>query len=221
MKAVELFQLNIQRAEKLLDVHKKAYTKGRPKSGEEGDDLLRAVVVFAVSALDAYMRMRVVQVVNEIIYKKKKVPERSITYIERTIKEENRSKEFLNIAISKNPNKKIIQLLRTSLAGVTFQKPEQIEKAFHIMNVKNPWSDLDKLMVSKKGPKKKGRKQSCKTFFSDISSRRDDIVHEGDVYVSPKYHGKLKSIGRKWVNDSVEKLKKVIIGIESVTSVKP
>lgn len=219
MKAIELFQLNIQRAEKLLDIHKKAHAKGRPTSGDEADDLLRAVVVFSISALDAYLHMRVAQVVNEIIYKKKRIPEKSIGYIEKTIKEEDRSRELLKIAISLHPNQKIIQLLKKSLAVVTFQKSEQIQKAFAIMDVKNPWKRLDKFLIPKKGRRKKGKRQSCRTFFDEISNRRDDIVHEGDVYISPKYHGKLKVIRRTWVNDSVEKLKRIIIGIEEISQI--
>lgn len=219
MKAIELFQLNIQRVDRLLDVHRRSYPRGRPASDGEADDLLRSAVVFAVSALDAYLHMRVTQVVDEIIFKKKHVPESCSHQLESRYKEGDRTRELLKIAIASNPRKDIVRLLEKSLSVVTFQKPEQIERALKFMEVTNPWRTLDKSLISNRGRKRKGKKQSCKTFLGDLSRRRDDIVHEGDVYISKKYHGKLKPITRTSVIGSVTKLKKLVVGIEKISRV--
>lgn len=212
MKAIDLFEINIQRAEKLLKIHESAHAKGRPPSTGESDDILRAVVVFAVSALDAYFHMRITEVVRKIIYKNKRIPHKSVSYIEKNFPQEKRVAELLKIAIGNRPHQDIIKLLEKSLSGLTFQKPEQLEKGFGIMDINDPWKKLNHRLKLKGG--------TPKAFLIGVSNRRDDIVHEGDVYISPKYHGKLRKINRTWTRDCLKKMRELVGIIEIVSEVK-
>ncbi len=218
MKAIDLFRINYQRAEELLNTHKNAFPRGRPSTKGAGDDLLRSVVVFAAAALDAYLSMRVIQVTKEICFRKNRFPEMAVDYFEKK-HGDKAIRNLLNIAVSNDPLKYLMKSLEKSIMGTTFQSPEQVTKALSIMEITDPWLKLDKEIIPTRGVKKKGKKPTCKVFLSEFIDRRNDIVHGGDVYISDKYHGKLKPINRVWVDQSIKKLEKMVLGIEKISQI--
>lgn len=158
MKAIELFELNIKRVSALLDVHKRTYPKGRPVAEGEAADLLRAVIVFEIAALDAYVHKKVMEVVTKIIQDKKRIPEKCVDLITKQFKESDRSRHLLNIAIHDRPERQILKLFEKSLSLQTFQKPEQIQNAFEMMEIKEGWGQIKRSMQPKKGRRKKGER---------------------------------------------------------------
>lgn len=216
MKAIELFELNIKRVSALLDVHKRTYPKGRPVAEGEAADLLRAVIVFEIAALDAYVHKKVMEVVTKIIQDKKRIPEKCVDLITKQFKESDRSRHLLNIAIHDRPERQILKLFEKSLSLQTFQKPEQIQNAFEMMEIKEGWGQIKRSMQPKKGRRKKGRGYDHKKFLLELVERRDDIVHEGDMYLGKKHHSKLKSISRSEVSEGLARLQRIVEALETV-----
>ena len=67
MKAIEAFRASIERADGLLSIHRLTYPRGRPPKVTEAEDLLRAVVVFSVSALDSYLHDKILENVVQVV----------------------------------------------------------------------------------------------------------------------------------------------------------
>jgi hypothetical protein len=220
MKAIEIFEKNINRSLDLLEVHKQAYRRGRPVSGGESDDLLRSSMVFGMAALDSYFRKRTMEVVLNIITKEKRIPEPCVELITKTIKKDNALRTLINIALQDRPHKIIMRLFERSLAKKTFQKPDDINEAFEMMNLVDGWKDINKAVNIKPGPKRKGRKPDTKKIILDIAQRRDAIVHEGDLYLSDKHHGKVKIITRTEVENGLRMLKRIIEAAEKISNEK-
>ena len=218
MRAIELFEINIQRSEKLLKLHKDFYPLGRPASEDAPAELLRAVIVFMVAAMDAYISKRTIEVLRKFIYHKGKVPEKCTSLITKKYKEKDGYRELLNIAVQKNSGTKIIHKVEESIQFMTFQKPDQVEIVFSMGEVADPWNKVDKLV--NKGSRKKGRKQNVVRFLQALTKRRDEIVHNNDMYMSNKHHGKIKSISRKQVEEDLKKLRKIVFSIEQISEVK-
>jgi hypothetical protein len=219
MKAIELFEVNIQRSEALLKLHKDSFPIGRPISEGPPADLLRAIIVFEIAALDAYVHKRIIEVLKRFMFIKKVIPEKSISVITKKFKDRDGYREILNLAIQKNPENKILHLAEDSLSFMTFQKPNDIILLFDLINIKNAWKEIDKFLIPSVGRKKKGRKQEAKGILLSLSLRRDEIVHKNDMYVSNKYHGKIKPIGRKEVADSLGRLRRIVFAIEKISEI--
>jgi hypothetical protein len=217
VNAIELFEQSFSRAEALLHVHKNAYPKGRPTAQGEAADLLRAIIVFEVAALDSYIHKRIMEKVKNIIKSKRRLPHACIPLVTRSQKQNEIPQDLIGIALSKKPENEILKRLRRGLYLQTFQKPDKIDEAFKMMELKSPWAQINKLVRPKRGPKKKGRKQDSRKFIADLVERRDDIVHEGDVYVGKKFHGKLKKISRTEVANGLQSLKRIVEAMEKIT----
>lgn len=217
MKAIDLFQSQLTRTIKLLDIHKSSYPKGRPVKEGEAADLLRMVVVFAVAALDAYMHIRIVECVSRIMNKYKRLPEKCVNLICGKFKQAEQGRELIKIALKRSPGKALLGMLRRDLAFETLQKPEQINSAFEMMEISDPWNRIAKLVNLKRGPKRKGRKESARKCILELVRRRDDIVHEGDVYIGRKHHGKVKEIQRSEVKNNLTKLQRIVEAIEKIS----
>lgn len=221
MKAIELFGLNIQRSEELLEVHKNSYPHGRPTQKGPAADLLRAVIVFSMAALDAYIHRRIVEAVKRVLTLRKRVPEKCIDQISKKFKEKDGYREILNLSIQKNPENRILRLLNESLSPMTFQKPEQIKLLFEMAELQEEtsWKQINRFLKNRPGKKKKGRKRDAKSILLSLADRRNDIVHEADMYFSKKYQGKIKSINRKEVRDDLGKLRRIVLAIEKISEI--
>lgn len=219
MKAIEQFTINIQRAEELLNFHKTNYPKGRPVSKGVPADLLRAVVVFTVAALDAYMGKRIIEVVSKTIIQHHKISDKCVSRITKKLKDVDTARVLVNIAIQSKPDRKIISLLQESLQSETFQKPDQLEGAFQMMGIKDGWTKIKSLTSRGRGPRRMGRRPDVKKAIQGLGERRDDIVHESDMYFSDKHQGKLKPISRTKIGTELKTLKRVVLAIDKISEI--
>ncbi|MEK7644931.1 MAG: HEPN domain-containing protein [Patescibacteria group bacterium] len=217
MRAIEFFILNIQRSEELLKLHEEKFPIGRPASKGVTADLLRAVIVFTVAALDAYIHKRTIEIITKIIHHKKRVPERCVERIRGKFKDKDGYKELTNLIIQKDPTKRLINFLEESLGSVTFQKPESIQMAFSMMEINDGWKQVNKFLSIKPGRKKKGRRADVRGIVATMAERRDSIVHRNDVYYGNKHHGKVRPITRKEVRDNLETFRAVVYAIEHIS----
>ena len=216
MKAIELFELQIRRIDSLVGIHKTSFPKGRPNSEGGAGDLLRMVIVFAVAALDAYIHMRVIECVSKIMDRYKRLPEQCANFVVKLFKDEDRARELIKIALKSDPKRTLLGALQRSLVVQTFQKPDQISLAFKMMEITEPWQKIDRSINVRTGPKRKGRKESSRIFISKLVRRRDDIVHEGDFYISNRSQGKVKKIQRSEVIVQLKKLQRIVESIEKM-----
>lgn len=217
MRAIELFELNIRRSEELLGLHKDTFPVGRPAASGVTADLLRAVIVFMVATLDAYIHKRTIEVIAKIIHLKKRVPEKCVERIVGKFKDKDGYRELMNLVIQKDPTKRLVNFLEESIGSMTFQKPEQIKSAFEMMEIRDGWRQVNKFLSVKPGRKKKGRKVDVAGVLTTLAERRDSIVHKNDVYYSNKYHGKIRRITRKEVSNNLETLRGVVYAIEKIS----
>jgi hypothetical protein len=221
MEAIKQFNINIGRASELLEIHKKNYPKGRPESKGPPSDLLRAVIVFAVAALDAYIGKRIIEVVGKNIINNQKVSDKCLDYIfDANNKPKDVGRILVNIAINKKPDKVILNRIAKSIKQKTFQKTEELDEAFKIMGIeKDAWSKINNLIHSKRGRRQRGRRRSAENIINNLAKRRNAIVHESDMYLNNKHHGKIRPISRKPVEKDIELLKRIVNAIEDVSGI--
>ena len=89
-----------------------------------------------------------------------------------------------------------------------------------MMEISDPWQKIDRSINVRTGPKRKGRKESSRIFISKLVQRRDDIVHEGDFYISNRSQGKVKKVHRYEVIVQLRKLQRIVEIIEKISEIK-
>lgn len=219
MKAIEIFNKNIERCEALVDIHRATQQRGRQPSHGELADILRAVVIFEVAAIDSYFHHKILEKVEEIIEKGSRLSEKCVNRIAKNFRKENLAVELLAIAFDENRKQKILELLKNVLKNETFQKPEKISEALEMMGTKNPWSKINKRTSRGRGRTRLGRFRDSRKFIKELAEKRDNITHEGDFYPQGRrYHGRLRPIKRSKVEGTVERLKSFIQAIEAITT---
>jgi hypothetical protein len=219
MKAIELFRRNLKRCNDILDVHRRIYKTRPAKEDVIASDLLRAILVFEVAALDGYVHKRIVEVVGSIVEKKKSFPKNSLERLVSTMKEECRCSELINIGMNNNnPKKAYLKLFEMGISRQTYQGVCEIDSALRMMDVEEFWNKIKCEMTAKRGPKLKGRKEDVKIFLKELVDRRNKIVHEGDLISGKKMHGKFRSITRKYIARSLDKINKFVEGFDIVSN---
>ena len=168
-------------------------------SAQHLDDLLRASLVFAVSALDRYVHERVIKgIVGSLKQSPLTKPQQELmipvtTAI--TISEEVRMarKAGTTIRTANIIRKKVQELLHKR----PFQSFREIEYAFNLLGVTNISGQLQILYGKRDITAEKAQ-------LNRIVSRRNAIVHEGDL-LKHERGGKVRMqpIARKYVEDSL------------------
>lgn len=196
--------------------------------GAKGKDDLRAAVVFAVAAIDAFFRAKVTDYFrkNRLSDNKSKIPELAQKLIREEIAKKNFNKEYQNLTNDKKQivnttcesNKQfLIKYLEQALKSESFQGIDKIDKAFRMMDKKPQeiWGKFDSsakvsehLAIEKQKKKNKaGRKIDTKTQLGRMFLRRHIIVHEADLVLTGR-----KNVGgerkiehaavKKWLDSS-------------------
>ncbi len=194
------FEKNISSVEDLLKLHV-LLTKDYPLLKEQSDELLRAIIVLTVSALDNYLHD---------FYR--------IEIVESYLGKGNFNVKFDNIKISI----KVLQDLDSSFSEAerrnfltnelrkmqkteTFQSHKSIENIFKNIEVKNIWLKLETLIGIKA--------QKIKDELGLIIDRRNKISHESDWdYFSQKKN----VIEFSEVQNVVNFIRQFVEGIEAI-----
>lgn len=217
MKAIELFNKNMERCNSLIELHRAAIPKGRQVAHGEPADILRAGVVLCVAALDSYFRKRTVEVVENNVNSHQKVSQKCADIIASQFPKETRNYNLLSFLASQKPHKELAKLVKRSIAQSTFQNPEELTRALDIMGIDKPWVKINRMMSRGRGRGRRGRFYDCRRFIRDFVKRRNDIVHESDMYLSKRSHSKLKPITRSFVQKAINKMENFIELVEQVT----
>jgi hypothetical protein len=215
MKAIEIFTIGNNRAKNLLLLHKEKAPQGRPQREGIGADLLRSAYVMSLSSLDTYLHVKTAQSVRKYIFHNKRVPVPVADQIAKYLGDKMPVTKLLEIALSTKPSEKIISILENCLSVKTLQKPGQIKSVFEMMQIGDPWQKIDKNLSIKKR-KIRGKRPSAKTFLQQVSDRRDDIVHSGDIYTKKKFHGKMRIITRRETQECLSRIEQIVYAIEKI-----
>jgi|SRR3989344_5947514 len=212
------------------------------EKGPKAKDNLRAAVVFAVAAIDAYFRAKIVKFLKE--QRDKNVPKfempltaqkilreavakHTLAKVYRDLKKDE--KELVDTLVESNKSS-LFTYLDKALEYESFQSIEKMSEALKIMG-KIPseiWGRFDastkssKKVVKKKGPgrpfkQRVGKKIDAKTQMERMFKKRHQIVHEADVVLrGKKLVGKQRKIEFNSVKKWLEHSRKTIHSIEKL-----
>lgn len=85
------------------------------------------------------------------------------------------------------------------------------------VSTKRRWASIRSAMRSKHSPSKYKKGLNPKMFLDELYEERTKTVHEGSLYVSKKFHGKLRQINRTFVDETLKKLQRIVNAIEIIT----
>ena len=176
------------------------------------DDMLRAAVVYGVSALDRYVHERVVQGVVAALKRPDRTRQQeefsipAITAIQITEAVSRARRENRAVRPANEIRKKLQELLHQR----PFQSWREIEYAFKLLGIRNLAGQLQQAMaVGDIGP--------TKAQLNQIVARRNSIVHEGDL-VRHQRGGQLRAqeVRRVWVIQSLDFFDDFVQHLEAV-----
>ncbi len=191
--AKSLFDLNIQSSEDLLNLY-----DGIEKLGTKLEItwLLRAIVVFSVSALDAYFHDKVKYRAGKFDLKdlppslaKFEIPLGDLTKWDEAERKGNVIRNWLVEHFSTIP----------------LQRQEAISAAFKLVGIDSVWATIE--------PNSPDRERMLEQI-QGYTNRRNQVAHEGDRESSRKSGKKLRAIDRQYAKDCMEFAKNLVAKIE-------
>jgi len=207
MKALEVFKFNIDRARTFLEIHKSFGERGRPP--DWSGDLLRAGLIFAVSALDTYLHDKINQSITPFIIKKrgKELPG-ALMEIFKGISHQ----KLLQIMFEERPKVHLSEAVKNHFSDKTLQDPIKIESALRVIGIDDLWFLLGKeLRLSKK---------KAKIFIQSHIVRRHQIAHEADLGTSRRHRHRLRRIARPEVDKAIDNIDKFVNSIDKIVENK-
>ena len=143
-------------------------------------ELLRSAVVATVSALDRYVHDLVLQHAWALLRKPEaKIPP-ELKKLSLPVLATKRALAKLRDDANARPGHLIKAALQERLHRDTFQRPDDLVKAAKMLGVKGFWDKVAQAMPGTAGG------QAVKDKLQDIAKRRNQIVHEADIYRKTK-----------------------------------
>jgi hypothetical protein len=198
MKAIEAFRFNIERARKLVSLYRGLIDQGADH--DDVDDVLRASLVLAVGALDAFVHDRVGEQLVPYIKRSLRNDPDSLGPVEKELKSVD-MRELLRWLTLRRPFVQVRKVVENRIGAESFQHPGKIEEAFHLIGKKEVWSQVSQ------GTGMKTRE--LKREVAKAANRRNQIVHEGDREKSRRKKGQKRPISRDEVNDVLDLIENV------------
>ena len=165
-KPIDNFSLQVKEVKKLNDIFQ--YNQRILTTGIDISGILRAQIVFVVSALDNYIH-NVILYESLDILKNNKGHSPSFGKLSLGL---NSVQLLLNNSTSSDPLALIKQEITHNLSWKSFQQPEKIAEALQIVCNKKIWGEVSSLI----GQPSSDIKEQLKL----IVKRRDSIAHEAD-----------------------------------------
>lgn len=213
---------------------------GKGNKGRRDADDLRAAVVFAVAAIDAYFRFKIIDYWRkkrtsngsnyklsspaEVIVKRAIAKKLFNTTDIKKISKNEKEAVYL-IAESNKPS--VINYLEQALQEISFQNVKMMDEAISMMGFtpQEIWGRAQSDLKSKKSLRKqlgrpvknkRGKKAEIRVQLENLFLRRHIIVHEADIILRSKQRkGKERGISYTTVKKWVSYAKKAIYFINS------
>lgn len=200
-KPIDVFNKNIKEVHKLNDTFR--YFNSLLSNGIDINGLLRAQIVFAVSALDHYIHEKIIYEIRQILINNKPIPKSfsklqvGMNSVASTI---NQSSVDDIIPVIEND-------LRNKLGWKSFQHPEKLTEGLKMVYDLDFWDSVSQLMAR---PVK-----DLKVELGLIVKRRDSIAHEADY---DPINCEQYSIDESLVEDSVSFINQFVNTLDTVLS---
>lgn len=186
MKAIYNFRRTKDRVNRLINLNKRLSSRGRPR--REHSDVLRAAVVLSLGALDALVADAIVEAVPEAS-RKGTLGQRVADWLEKD------GRQALSMMAHPNPHRALADFVAEKLSATTLQRAAVIEDNLRaILDAGPPWA------VAAKRVGDNVTEAQLKRYLDQVSDRRNEIVHKGDVKTGTKAP---ESIARDWVERHV------------------
>jgi hypothetical protein len=210
MEAIAAFREGVKRADGLLTTHRKSFPRGRPPSLPEADDVLRAAVVFAVSALDSYMHDKILENVVQLIQHYARKGGQGIPGgVLEILRKELPLEKCLALLHRKRPDEELRRILVIALSDRTYQDAGQIQHGLKLLGIDDIWEHVRKRL-------KLTTKDAAKTYLQPYIDRRHRIVHEADLFKTKKNRHQPRPISRTYAEDCVKKVKAFVSALDGV-----
>lgn len=205
----EAFDESMKRAVSFLIAYRELHGKrGRVPTARA--DLLRGAVVFAVAAMDAYIRDTVAyhlaKVIAVQVRTKSALPKEFIRIIDSTMNTE----ALIKAAYASRTGSHIRSAVEGKLVQRSFQDPKAIEDAFKIIGL----NDLIVKVAEIYGSKKKELEKTIRA----ITKRRHQIVHQADLHQDKKKKRKPREIKVSFVEEVLDTIRNFVNSIERIVS---
>lgn len=164
----EIFNLSIERAKNLHKIHKAANDNGSLKT-EELQDAYRASIVLSISALDAFIRIFIIEKIRDLIGKTdEKLPGSLTDKIKIFIKP-----EYLIEAARKNDlSDRVEKRFQADFDNKSFQGTKNINENMQLIGFKDIFKDIS--------TRANINERTLKDKLDKYTLRRHMIVHKGD-----------------------------------------
>lgn len=193
--AASLFEKNIESAEHCLTLFD-AISKLAPK-GIDLDWILRASVVFVVSALDTYFHDKV----------KYRVGKYSLEDLPKALaKFEIRISDISTWERAERKGNVLRNWVTDHFSTKPLQSPQRIAEALKFAGIEDVWREIEK---------DDGERRELIGRFDALIRRRNQIAHEGDREQSRKSGKKVRGITRDYVSGSIDYAKNIVGRIEA------
>lgn len=211
MKAFDIFQKNIGRAENLFALHRAVFQRGRPP--KEWADILRAALIFAAAALDAYMHDKLVEIVPRVIKDtRNRLPGNLIDILKSNgITYES----LIEMLFSGNHERRFREAIKKHYAERTIQDIGDIDKVVKNLGISDFWFSLAKAINKRKGRIRKINKEGVKDFIQSYIYRRHKIVHEADLWSGRM---RLRPITVEFTKRGIERIKIFVEKFDAVVN---
>lgn len=196
---LEQFKMQHNEIRKLHDLH--AFLKRSITPGVDTDGLLRAQLVFIVSALDHYIHQIIVSKAHSIL-ESNSIHPLSFNKLQLGL-------DSLNAILSSGNMDASLQIveqdIRTKLSWRSFQHPDKISEALKMVDNTSIWPEVSLIMDKPTG--------DIKMRLSLIVERRDCIAHEADYDL---VNGCQYTISSSMVSESVNFVTELVFILDSI-----
>lgn len=182
-------------------------------SHDYASELLRAALVFGVAATDRYFHDLIIHYSSKILnWKEEDVP-KGFKKIKISVIEANRAVMKRVRDPKARPGHILKKAIQDELYLLTFQGPNDIDKAVKMLGIKDFWNKISTKKISL------GTSEELKKYLGDYAHRRNQIVHEADRYKGPKQRNfNVRDIKFKYVQEYIEWLKEFIFIVDEVVT---
>lgn len=164
------------------------------------NDLLRASLVMAVSAVDAYFHAKIIRYIVECSHLDPAPPK--LTEYKISVSDFIRGRHATRI------NNVLRNAIERNLSFQSLQNPDKIADGLALIGISKFWSGVAKRM--------KEDVNSLKDNISSIVDRRNQIAHGADLSQSTKARNKPREISPEYVEEVIDTLERVIRASEQV-----
>jgi len=209
MEAIRAFDSTVKRARALIKAHVKLRGTGPGKRPRFHSELLRAALVTAVAAMDAYFHDKILQNISRTIKRTgPNFPEDLVSLLSENQNKEEVVRAFLKISMEKRPLSHVNTKAARNLSERTYQDPGKIERGLRIIGVNNFWDATSNALNT--------TPRDLKRKILAYVKRQHSIVHAGDLWKAKKHRHKVRAITPEFATDCIDDIEEFVQTADTV-----